>query len=68
MEVYKRGSKIYIKWECEKSEDIKKAQELYNKLTRQGWLAAIHDGELKRILKFDPEYEELWFIPRVEGG
>lgn len=68
MKVFKEVSKINIKWECEKSEDVKKAQELYNKLTRQGWLAAIYDGELRRILKFDPSYEELWFIPIIEGG
>ena len=31
-------------------------------------LAAVHHAEYQRILEFDSEYGELWFIPLIEGG
>jgi hypothetical protein len=68
LKISKLGSKIKIVWNPGDSEDIKKAKEFFLKQTRQGWLAAVHHTEYKRILKFDSEYGELWFIPLIEGG
>ena len=68
MKVSKHGAKIKIIWNRRDSEDVERARSFYLKQTRQGWLAAVHRHEFRRILEFDPEYGELWFIPLSEGG
>ncbi len=55
-------------WDPRDSEDIETAMEFFLNQTRQGWLAAVYHAEYQRILEFDSEYGELWFIPLIEGG
>ena len=68
MKISKQGSKIKIVWDPRDSEDIETAMEFFLNQTRQGWLAAVYHAEYQRILEFDSEYGELWFIPLIEGG
>jgi len=66
--VSKVGSEILLTWENEDAEDVEKAREFFIKLAKQGWLAARRNSGFQRILEFEPEYGELWFIPLSEGG
>jgi len=68
MDILKEGTKIVLTWRIKDAEDVEAAKGFFTKLTKQGWLAARRDGELRRILEFKPEYGELWFIPLSEGG
>ena len=68
MEITKDGIRIKLSWDSGSEDDIEKAMNFFTKLTRQGWLAARRDDEFRRVLDFDPDYEELWFIPISEGG
>lgn len=68
MEASEEGRMKRLTWDSESEGDINKALEFFMKLTRQGWLAVKKNGEYKRVLKFKPEYRELWFIPIAEGG
>ncbi|MEM2888708.1 MAG: hypothetical protein QXR42_04405 [Candidatus Bathyarchaeia archaeon] len=52
-------------------EDVEKAKEVYNNLTKQVWFAVFtseEENNQKRVLEFKPEYEKLRFIPLSEGG
>ncbi len=66
--ISKEGTKIILTWRIEDAKDFEEARGFFIKLTKQGWLAARRNGELRRILEFKPEYGELWFIPLSEGG
>ena len=58
-------------WKTEDSEDAEKARTVFQRLTREGWLALVcskREGESTRVLEFKPEYGELQFIPLSEGG
>ncbi len=68
MKISKQGSKIKIVWDPNDSEDIEIAREFFSNQTRQGWLAAVRHAEYHRILEFNSEIGELWFIPLSEGG
>jgi hypothetical protein len=68
MIISKKAAEIKITWEKEDKAETEKAKKFFEKMTRQGWIAAVHDGELRRILEFTPKYGEMWFIPLVEGG
>ena len=68
MKVSKNGAKILLTWRKDAPEDIEKARKFFMQLTRQGWLATTRGTEFHRILKFEPEGEEILFIPLSEGG
>jgi hypothetical protein len=68
MDVFEEGNRIRISWERTDEEDVNKAREFFEKLTRQSWIAASKQQEYRRILEFKSEYGELWFIPISEGG
>jgi hypothetical protein len=68
MKISKKGAKITLTWSKDAPEDIEKARRFFMKITRQGWLATSSRTEFRRILKFEPEYEEILFIPFSEGG
>lgn len=68
MQVYEEGARARLAWESENEADVEKARDYFMKLTKQCWIAARKDGELKRVLEFKPEYGELWFMPITEGG
>lgn len=68
MNVSKDGAKIILLWRKDDAEDVAKAKDFFQSLTKQGWLATRRKGGLQRILDFKGEYEELVFIPFVEGG
>lgn len=68
MKVSKEGSRIILEWNVEDVEDVKKAEEFFINMTKQGWLAAVHNGALRRVLEFKRGYRKLWFIPLSEGG
>jgi len=68
MNVFEEGNRIRISWETTDEEDVNKAREYFEKLTRQSWIAASKQQEYRRILEFKPEYGELLFIPISEGG
>lgn len=59
---------IQITWKVNDADDVEKARRYYMRLTRQGWLAAVREAEMRRIIEFKPEYGELFFIPLAEGG
>jgi hypothetical protein len=68
MKVSKDSAKIILTWRKDDAEDVAKARDFFQNLTKQGWLATRHSGGLQRILDFKAEYEELVFIPFAEGG
>jgi len=68
MKVSEEGIRRRLTWQANDEKDVEEARDYFMKLTRQGWLAARHNGEYKRILTFVPEYGEIWFIPLAEGG
>ena len=68
MEITKDGMLIKLSWDSGDKGDVEKAMNFFLKLTRQGWLAARRDDDFRRVLDFDPNYGELWFIPISEGG
>lgn len=68
LNVSKKGIITVLTWERKDPEDVRRAREFFMKLTKQGWFAAAHNRELRRVLEFSPEYQELWFIPVIEGG
>lgn len=68
MNVSIEGVRIRFTWGNRDNEDVKMVRDFFLKLTRQGWLAAMHIGEYSRILEFKAEYGELWFILLSEGG
>lgn len=68
MKIIKEGVKVRIIWKPNNRHDVNKARKLFTSFTRQGWLATINDGELKRILNFNPNTGEILFIPLIEGG
>lgn len=68
MKISEESTKIIITWRKDDPEDIEEAKGCFINFTRQGWLAARRNGELRRVLEFKPEYGELWFIPFSEGG
>jgi hypothetical protein len=67
MNVSEDGTQVHITWRSDDEEDVREAREFFAKQARQSWIAAKKDGEYKRVLEFEPEYE-LWFFPIVEGG
>jgi hypothetical protein len=68
MKVSKDSAKIILTWRKEDAEDVAKARDFFQNLTKQGWLATRRSGGLQRILEFKAEYEELVFVPFAEGG
>ena len=68
MKTSEEGARIRLTWDSRDEEDVERARGFFAKLTGQGWLAARRNGEYRRVLEFDPEYGELWFIPLSEGG
>ena len=68
MELTDQGSKKILKWDINDLKEIKEARDIFFKYVKQGWIAAVHEDELKRVLKFSSSYGEIWFIPLAEGG
>jgi hypothetical protein len=68
MKVSKDSAKIILTWRKKDAEDVAKARDFFQNLTKQGWLATRRSGGLQRILDFKAEYEELVFVPFAEGG
>lgn len=68
MNVSKDNAKIILTWRKDVAEDVAKAKDFFQNLTKQGWLATRRSGGLQRIIDFKAEYEELVFIPFAEGG
>ncbi|MEM2129001.1 MAG: hypothetical protein QXZ70_00225 [Candidatus Bathyarchaeia archaeon] len=71
MMVKREGTKILVSWQSTCMEDVEKAKEVYNNLTKQVWFAVFtseKENNQKRVLEFKPEYEKLRFIPLSEGG
>ena len=68
MKVSKKGLMVIVNWNTAETKDIEEARNFFIKLSKQGWMAAKFNGELKRVLEFKPEYEKLWFLPIIEGG
>ncbi len=60
-----------IVWDADKQGDVGVARELFEKLTREGYLAFRvlgQDKQGERIEKFDREAERLILIPAIAGG
>ena len=68
MELTNQGSKKRMIWDINDPNEIREARNTFFKYVKQGWLAVVHEEELKRVLKFSSSYGEIWFIPLVEGG
>ena len=68
MKVSKKGAKVTLTWRKDAPEDIEQARRFFMQLTRQGWLATTRGTEFRRILEFEPESEEILFVPLSEGG
>ena len=68
LNISKKGVRVFLTWKKEDPRDVARAKRFFVKLTRQGWIAAKYNGELTRVLEFMPEYEELLFMPLIEGG
>lgn len=70
MEVSEEGTRIKVTWKIGDPTDIESARDFFMKLTRQGWLAATREEQARyrRVLDFNPECGELWFVPISEGG
>lgn len=68
MEITDQGSKKRMIWDINDPSEIREAHSIFSRYVRQGWIAAVRDEELKRVLVFKSDYGEIWFIPLVEGG
>jgi len=68
MNVTEERTLVHITWRGDDEEDVRRARELFEKYTKQAWVATKKDGEFKRILEFRPNYEDLWFFPIVDAG
>lgn len=68
MEITEEGARVRLTWQIKDRDDVERARKHFTKLTNQGWIAATRNDEYKRILAFEPERGELWFIPMAEGG
>jgi hypothetical protein len=68
MKIVEEGSQVRVTWEIKDEDDVDRARRYFTKLTNQGWIAATRNDEYKRILVFQPQLGELWFIPMAEGG
>jgi hypothetical protein len=55
-------------WDINDPNEIWEARNTFFEYVKQGWIAAVREGELKRVLKFSSSYGEIWFIPLAEGG
>lgn len=68
MKVTRKGSAILIEWNTEDPKDVREANEFFNNLTRQGWIAVAQKGASRRLLEFRGEEGKILFLPMVEGG
>ncbi|MCX8189160.1 MAG: hypothetical protein N3F64_05565 [Nitrososphaeria archaeon] len=68
MRVTNRGTIIILEWDIKSSDDVKNANEYFNSLTRQGWIAIIENDKPHRLLEFKKDIGKILFIPLAEGG
>jgi hypothetical protein len=68
VELTDQGSKKRLIWDINNPNETRDAQDIFFKYVKQGWIAAVREDELKRVLKFNSSYGEIWFIPLAEGG
>lgn len=68
MNVAKEGVTIVLTWRTDDAEDVAKAQAVYTRLVRQGWLATGRNGRSRRVFAFPPDQGKLVFVPLSEGG
>jgi hypothetical protein len=68
VELTDQGSKKRMIWDINDPNEIWEARNTFFEYVKQGWIAAVREGELKRVLKFSSSYGEIWFIPLAEGG
>ena len=68
MNVTKEGVTIVLTWRTDDAEDVAKAQAVYTRLVRQGWLATGQTKGRRRVFAFPPDQGILVFIPLSEGG
>lgn len=68
MKITNKGTIIVIEWNVNSSDDVKEANEYFDSLTRQGWIAVVEDGEPRRLLEFKKGVGKILFIPLAEGG
>ena len=60
-----------LKWHSSKPEEIAQAAALFERLTRQGYVAfgSSNVDEAKHVVtRFDPSVEDLVMVPRIVGG
>ena len=60
-----------MEWRSRDRRDVRKARELFKKLTQEGWFAVLDSTNGKgsrRILEFESEIERIRFVPVAEGG
>ncbi len=52
------------------AQDLAKAQQRFDKLTKVGFTAAVRTGpgQVSQLRSFDPNAEETVFLPRLVGG
>ncbi len=61
---------IRLAWDREDQEEVKRAEAKFKEYVRSGWLAFYlnADKEKVQIFSFNPDVEEVFLIPIVEGG
>lgn len=61
---------IRLAWNGKDQEEVKRAEAKFKEYVRSGWLAYYlnEDKEKVQIFSFNPDIEEVFLIPLVEGG
>lgn len=68
LKVTRKGVAIEIEWDVNDPNDVKEANEYYDNLTKQGWIAVVQKQTLHRILEFKKDEGRIMFLPMLEGG
>jgi hypothetical protein len=66
--VTRKGTTIEMEWDVNDPKDVKEANEYYDNLTKQGWIAVVEKETLHRILEFKKDEGRILFLPVLEGG
>ena len=70
MEIMGKEGDLKVNWDSANREETRAAKEMFDKKTKDGWLAykVKSEGRGARVTEFDPDLEKLTLIPPVAGG
>ena len=71
MRVMGRTGDIKITWDPENAVEVSRAREVFNENIKKGWAAfqvKRAGGKGKQVKEFDPQVEEILFVPPIAGG